>query len=184
MPTNVTDRDKIIESLVMAKAVVIFDPFRYTVWNHNLDDTGVFDFDGFYLDHHKSRVDVKALEGDKDKYRSNIMSVEKYEDYVANGHILDYYLVYYYPENRVCRIYDLHRCEFAVRDIQIFHKREKIYKDCTVAFISSADKFEFKDFYITNEEIKIESDRKNRQDQYTSEPKAQEDVFEQGYVEM
>ncbi len=184
MPLNVTDKDKAIEYLVLQKAIPQYDKFKYIDWRHNTDDTEVFDFDGAYLGCHRIRADVKALYCEMDKYKGNIMSIEKYEDFVANAHLLDYYLIYYYPLNKVCRIIDLSKAEFAIRDITIFHKREKVNKECTVAFVNSADKIQLTNFFITEEEINAETDRENRQDQPTSEPEIERPVFDEEYIEM
>lgn len=178
MPTNVTEDDKRLEALVMGKASELFGVFHGVDWTHNLEDTAVFDFDGFYLGTHRYRADVKVIYCDKDKYDSNIMSMEKYEDFAENGHLYEYYLLYYYPSNSIIRIYDLHRAEFSIRDIKIFHKRENVYKDCRVAFIRSADKIQLQGITIN------ETDRENRQIKYSFKQETQTTVFDEEYIEM
>ncbi len=145
MPINVTENDKKIETLVHNFVCQKVDRFKSLEWVHNSKDLEVFDFDGFYFGKPRCRLDVKTLYCDKDKYEGNIFSIDKYNDFVKNNALLEYYIAYYYPYQKYVRLYDLDKATIDTGFVRVYHKRELQEERDKVAFIRSADKVEFFD---------------------------------------
>lgn len=146
MTLNVTEHDIRIERLVMAKVKDRYKPFKHMRFKHNVDDdAALYDFYGYYLGVHRISVDVKAIYTDPNKYDSNIVSLDKWQEFIDNNTRIDFYVVYYYPDHDHIKIYDLGKCYSAgVGFANIYHKRQKQSRRDRVAYLNSPPDFEIK----------------------------------------
>jgi hypothetical protein len=151
MTLNVTCEDLKIEKAVMDKVTKIYPGFKDFEYKQNLEDkTSLYDFYGFFLGVHRHSVDVKALYCKPDEYPSNIVSMDKWQEFIANQNRVDHFMVYFYPESKFLRIYDLGKgLEYRIGKVHIHHKRTNEGREDEVAFIlSSCADFEMNGFSI------------------------------------
>ncbi len=133
---NVTSEDEKVERYVMGLARGLYEPFFHYDFDHK-KGAEIFDYHGFYLGVHKISVDVKYLYSDPLEYSTNILSLDKWDEALKNGHLRDHYMIYYY--NSLMRIYDLGRCHPSFGKVKIWHKREKAHREDEVVFLPLSD---------------------------------------------
>lgn len=148
---NVTEDDLKIERAVMAKLSAIYPSFSGLEFEQNIDNpTALFDFYGYSMGYHRASVDVKASYKKPDEYPTNIVSTDKWNEFIQMQPKVDHYLVYYYPEEHFVRVYDLDRVfDVVERPININHIRTGI-NQTDVVMVIRANQADFikEGFYI------------------------------------